>query len=194
MPAIFFCFFQFAVTFRQLFRLSYVNYKNMNMKKRIITSVSVLLLALGNITLSFATNTQSIPSKVKCIIQKYDTYRGVEAIEIGPFLMKMAELSGEKEFKYCDRICILSAESDEVNARTMRALRRDTENALLHYTKIMEMNDEDEHVGIFAIQKNERYFTDLVIFATENDEISIVSIEGKIPVEEMNYLINKYND
>ena len=131
-------------------------------------------------------NQDNIGKDVFQVIQKYRPYKGVETINIGPFIMNLARLTGTEEAKWVNRVAILSIEKRDVSPKTIRFIEDEMNQALNSYETLMETKEGDEEVTILVkSSKNAESILEMVIFAEETDELSVIALKGKIPVSQI---------
>ena len=120
------------------------------------------------------------------VIQKYRSCKGVEAINIGPFVMKLARLTGTEEAKWVDRVAILSIEKCDARSKTRRSIEDEMKKSLTAYECLFEAKEEDEEVMILVkSSKDAESILEMVVLADETDELSVIAIKGRIPVSQI---------
>ncbi len=156
------------------------------MKKKsgiILAAVCAAILACSAIV---PAQRNSNDKNVYQVIQKYRSYKGVESINIGPFIMKLARLTGTEEAKWVNRVAILSVEQCDARSKTINSIEDEMKQALVGYETFLEANEEDEKVKILVkSSKDAETILEMVIFAKETDELSVVAIKGNIPVSQI---------
>ena len=119
------------------------------------------------------------------VIQKYDNSDGVESINIGPFLMKIARTAaddeGKKYLKHLNRMIIFSAE--EVSGQIRERIADDFRTALRDYETLMDVTDEEDKVTICIKRESEETISEMVIYV--ESELTAIVMSGKIPVSEI---------
>ena len=97
------------------------------MKKKLGFILAVVCAAFLVCSAIAPAHQDSVGRDVFQVIQKYRSYKGVEAINIGPFIMKLARLTGTEEAKWVNRVAILSVEeSDAQVTRQIMCLHNGT--------------------------------------------------------------------
>ena len=120
------------------------------------------------------------------VIQKYLSYKGVESINICPYIMKLARLTGTEEAKWVNRVAILSVEESDARSKTVNSIEAEMKEALTSYETFVEAKEEDEEVRILVkSSKDAETILEMVILAKESDEFSVIAIKGNIPVSQI---------
>ena len=125
------------------------------MKKKLGFILAVVCAAILVCSAIVPAHQDSAGRDVFQVIQKYRSYKGVEAINIGPFIMKLARLTGTEEALTSYETFVEAKEEDE-EVRILVKSSKDAETIL-----------------------------EMVILAKESDEFSVIAIKGNIPVSQI---------
>lgn len=123
------------------------------------------------------------------LFKKYGNTRGVETVFISKSMLSMmptVEVNDKRiSSKKIDRIQMLSCERPSM-VRTIKA-----EAVAIfergHYEEMMRMHDGDEQTIIYCRSLG-RGINEFVLMETERDEINIISIQGKITLNDIKHL------
>jgi len=146
------------------------------MKKIAIIAASMLLSAVA-----FAQDG-------KQIYNKYSDERNVSAVYISPAMFKMIGKLPDMEIADDDINLTQTVNSltgfyliDSENLSVNGNLKRDVERFVKsgNYEMLMEVKDDGEKVNIYTIGKGDE-LTSLVFLASESDECTFISLEGKM--------------
>ncbi len=119
-------------------------------------------------------------------IRSFRNTARIREFNIGPFVMKLARLTGTEEAKWVNRVAILSVEQCDARSKTISSIEDEMKQALVGYETFMDAVDADEEVKILVkSSKDAETILEMVIFAKETDELSVVAIKGNIPVSQI---------
>ena len=156
------------------------------MKKKLGFILAVVCAAILVCSAIAPAHQDSVGRDVFQVIQKYRSYKGVEAINIGPFIMKLARLTGTEEAKWVNRVAILSVEQSNTSSKTIISIEDEMKKAITSYETFLEAKEEDEAVKILVkSSKDAETILEMIILAKESDEFSVIAIKGNIPVSQI---------
>lgn len=123
------------------------------------------------------------------LFKKYGNTRGVETVFISKSMLSMmptVEVNDKRiSSKKIDRIQMLSCERPSmvrtIKAEAVASFERG------HYEEMMRMHDGDEQTIIYCRSLG-RGINEFVLMETERDEINIISIQGKITLNDIKHL------
>lgn len=133
----------------------------------------------------------------KSIYKKYSNEKEVSAVYISPSMFKLIGRIPEIELPDGDvNISPYLKEMtgmylvDSENPKTSTALAEDAEKLVRDgkYELLLEAKDDGEKIRVYIVPEGE-YITNFVMTATEDDECTFISIEGKILREDLEKLM-----
>ena len=187
-----------GVTKNPVFRLNVKN--TIAMKKKItlhllkiVSAVSAGLFAFG--TALSANPKDSGDTSVLSVIHKYEGKDGVDAINMGPFLLGIARMAAGNEegaefLDYLDRMAVFSA--DGVSSRLRTEITGDLDRTLEGYSPAMEMKDGEDEMSVYIRQKNEDVISEIVIVS--RSELAVIVMIGDIPVSELEKIVTEASE
>lgn len=148
-------------------------------------AVIALTAILGGISLEMQAK-KRLGSPVIEIMKKYGGAEGVEAVNLGGFMLglaKMASIGKEgAEFLSClDKMAVFTAEDSPEHLKEV--IVSDVRKALSGYEKMMEMKDDGADFTIYVLMKAPETVSEMVM-VSESDVVMIY-MEGEIPVSEI---------
>lgn len=133
------------------------------------------------------------------IYNKYSDKAGVSAIYISPSMFSLIKSLPDVEIEDKDidfSNVIRTFEGmyilDVENAGLAAQINAEVEDFVKkgRYELLMETKDDGEKMRIYiATDKDRKTVTDFVMLAVEEDEVSVISITGKMPFEELQKLL-----
>ena len=187
-----------GVTKNPVFRLNVKN--TIAMKKKItlhllkiVSAVSAGLFAFG--TALSANPKDSGDTSVLSVIHKYEGKDGVDAINMGPFLLGIARMAAGNEegaefLDYLDRMAVFSADGVSSGLRT--EITGDLDRALEGYSPAMEMKDGEDEMSVYIRQKNEDVISEIVIVS--RSELAVIVMIGDMPVSELEKIVTEASE
>ena len=187
-----------GVTKNPVFRLNVKN--TIAMKKKItlhllkiVSAVSAGLFAFG--TALSANPKDSRDTSVLSVIHKYEGKDGVDAINMGPFLLGIARMAAGNEegaefLDYLDRMAVFSADGVSSGLRT--EITGDLDRALEGYSPAMEMKDGEDEMSVYIRQKNEDVISEIVIVS--RSELAVIVMIGDMPVSELEKIVTEASE
>ena len=187
-----------GVTKNPVFRLNVKN--TIAMKKKItlhllkiVSAVSAGLFAFG--TVLSANPKDSGDTSVLSVIHKYEGKDGVDAINMGPFLLGIARMAAGNEegaefLDYLDRMAVFSADGVSSGLRT--EITGDLDRALEGYSPAMEMKDGEDEMSVYIRQKNEDVISEIVIVS--RSELAVIVMIGDMPVSELEKIVTEASE
>lgn len=154
--------------------------------KKITAAVVLTALSIGIFSTPLPAAGKGSCSGVIRLIQKYDDRDGVEAVNLGGFLLGIAKIAasgeeGSEWLDYLDRMAVFTAEdaSEETKAEFTAELMA----VLGEYEKAAEMKDGTDDMSIWMKMKDEETIKEMVMVS--NSESAIIFLGGNIPMSEM---------
>ena len=187
-----------GVTKNPVFRLNVKN--TIAMKKKItlhllkiVSAVSAGLFAFG--TALSANPKDSGDTSVLSVIHKYEGKDGVDAINMGPFLLGIARMAAGNEegaefLNYLDRMAVFSADGVSSGLRT--EITGDLDRTLEGYSPAMEMKDGEDEMSVYIRQKNEDVISEIVIVS--RSELAVIVMIGDMPVSELEKIVTEASE
>lgn len=153
--------------------------------KKILVMVMLMTLALGSAS----------AQTVDGLVDTYSTVKGVEKTRVGKAMMRLGSVFLKDKSRDVSRIAKginsvlvldLSECSKDVRRRFAAAVDSLDDAA---YTSVIETHDGDDHVRILG-KPDGNDMRDVVIISIDNDDCTLVRLEGKIKGKDVKSLID----
>lgn len=151
----------------------------------------------------FMISSPAVMSKPKChvdspvmdVVIKYEDCEGVEAFNLGSFLLGIARMAASDEdggqvLKYLSRMAVFSAE--DAPADLQKKIKADLDAAVASYETAMEMKDGEDDMSILVKRKGEDIVSEMVLVS--NSDLSVIVMIGEMPVSELEMIASEASE
>lgn len=156
--------------------------------KKIMILMMLMVAAVANLS----------AKTVKQLVNEYKHQAKAESMYVSPFLMKVAKMVADKDdmdeasrlaLKKVKSVRILTLDdcSKEVKAQFVKEVEELNDE---EYQPMMLANSDGEQVKIMAVVNND-VISELVIFAADKDDCSIIQMTGKLTQDDIQFIVDE---